>query len=328
MRLLTLALLGILTLGSVALAQERRPVDTVQARLADALAEHEAAHVEHEADREAWLAAMASYPPAPEPEPEPAPAAAPVAAAAPEIEERMGFGFAYFDDGGCAVAGKSLTGTYAREAASHDVRALVRTAPSGGNCEVNATSFSLAVERRYEIAAGWSAVAKFGADRRSTSAPYAIVDGAGNVLTRPDGAPSDPVTLPAGAADTIGGYLGFTSPDWSGVRITLAGGVVPVDWASEEDSIAAHFAISYDYGNSFDLDAWADIGRDWYGAARASWRPTVAGRSGVEISAGFDWGLTAVDDGAPIEQTFAGLPVHKQGPARDHATSVGVAITF
>ena len=325
MRLLTLALLGILTLGSLSFGQEP---DTVQARLAEVLAEHEAAHDAHEADREAWLAAMAEYPLAPAAVPAAAPAPAVAAAPAPEIEERMGFGLAYLNDGGCAVAGKSLRGSYSREAAESDIYAQVRTAPSGGNCEVNATSFSLAVERRYEIASGWSAMAKFGADRRSTSAPYAIVDGDGMVLTRADGAPSDPVTLPAGAADTIGAYLGVASPDFSGFRLTVAGNVVPVDWAAEDDGLVAHLAVSYDVGDGFDLDAWVDVGRDHYGAARASWRPSVAGKIGLEITAGYDWGLTAVDDGAAFRQTFAGLAAHKQGPARDHATHVAVGISF
>ena len=330
MRFLILALLGIFTLGAPALAQPR---ETVQARLAEALSEHEAAHAEHEADREAWLSAMAAYPPAIalEPahpsEPVAAMSAAGPSTPAPIVEERLGFGITYLDDGGCNVASKSLTGSYARETGDYDVSARVRTAPSGGDCERNATSFALAVERRWKVGGSWSAVAKFAADRRSTSAPYAIVDAHGDVLTRADGAPSDPVTLPAGAADTIGGVLGVTT-EWSGVRLTVGGNIVPVDWAREPDSIAGHVAVSWDYGSTVDVGAWADIGRDWYGAARASWRPAVATGIGVEISAGYDWGLRAVDDGAPFAQTFAGLPVHKQGPARDHATTLGIGITF
>ena len=148
------------------------------------------------------------------------------------------------------------------------------------------------------------------------------------VLTRPDGAPSDPVTLPAGTATTVGGYLGISTPDWHGFRFTAAGNVVPVEWAAHDSGFAAHFAGAFDFGAGFDLDAWIDVGADSYGAARASWRPTVAGRIGAEISAGYRWGLGAVDGGEPAMQTFAGLPVMITGPPRDDAWTFGIGITF
>ena len=332
-RLIALTLWALVALGGSALSgpQEAGSPDSIEARAAAARAEHQAALDKWEAARhssvaewEEWEAAMAAYPPAP------APVMATPETPAPDsvFSERMGFALTYWNDGGCRVAGKALTGTYDREADKYNAHAMVRTGPSGGDCERNATSFSVGLERRYEVARGWSAVAKFSADRRSTSAPYALVDAAGNVLTRPDGAASDPVTLPAGAADTIGGYLGISSPLFSGLRITVAGNVVPIEWADEADSFAVHFAIAYDFAENFDFDVWTDVGRDWYGGARASWRPSVASRIGTEISAGYDWGLNSVDGGEPSHQTFAGLPVVIQGAPRDDSWTLGVGITF
>ena len=329
---ITLALLGVFIAGATALAQDR---DTVQNRLAAALADHAAAHAHHAEDRAAWLAAMAVYPPDPEtatsdppPDPErPAPVAADDGHVA-DFEERLGFALGYVNDGGCAVPSKTLSGSYARESADRDIYAAVRTAPSGGDCETNATSFSLAIERRYALGAGWDGVAKFGADRRSVSAPYALVDAGGAVVTRPDGNPSDPVTLPAGSRDTVGGYLGVSREIAGGFRVTGAFNVVPVTWATAEDSFAGHFAVAWDHGNTFDLQTWADIGRDWFGAARASWRPATSARIGVEISAEHAWGLNSIDGGEPAAQTFAGLPVAIQGAARDHSTAVAIGITF
>ena len=326
MRFLILALASLLILPGLSAAQEP---DTVQERLASALAAHETAHEIHESDREAWLEAMAEWPPAPAPAPAPEPAPEPEAAPAapaPSLEERLGFAVGYVNDGGCSIPSKTLTGRYTREADSHGIYAEVRTAPSGGDCERSATSFNLTVERRYALAFGWEAVAKFQADRRSTSAPYALVDGTGEVIARPDGAPSDPVTLPAGTADVVGGYLGITRAV-DAFRFTIAGNVVPVSWM-EGESLAAHLAIAWDHGDSFDVSASADIGRDWLGFARASWRPPVSSRIGVELSGGFAWGLNSIDGGEPAEQTFAGLPVIIQGAPRDTAITADIGITF
>ena len=315
----TLALVALFFAG-VAPAQET----DVERRKADVDTAYSAAIADYNATTAAYIAAL---------EPRYVPVAVPVAvpviqaAPAPEVEERMTFSLGYLDDGGCNVSAKTLVGSYAREADESDVFAQVRTGPSGGDCERNATSFGLSVERRYAIADGWDAVAKFQADRRSTSAPYAIVDADGMVVARPDGAPSDPVTLPAGAADTIGGILGI-SRAFGGLRVVIAGNVVPVTWAAHDDSFAAHFAIAWDVGNTFDFRAHADVGRDWYGATRASWRPPTSGRFGVEISSGFAWGLNAVDGGEPAMQTFAGLPVALQGAPRDTALTADVGITF
>ena len=328
MRYLILALMGVMTLAPVAGAQE--PAETVEERAAIARAEHADALADWEDRWYSYLDALRAAaskvrPPAPAPEPEPA---APVAAApADPVEERLGFRWDYLDDGGCPVASNAVSGTYDRESEVYDVHAMVRTQPSGGDCRVQATAYTVQVERRYAIRGGWEAVAKFGADRRSVAAPYAIVDSAGRILARPDGGPSDPVTLPAGSAETLGGYLGV-SRTFGDLRATAAVNVVPVDWSTEPDSIAAHIAASYDLGDFLDVDASADIGRDWYGSARASWRRSVAGRIGVEVSGGYAWGLTSVDAGVPVSQTFAALPVTLQGPARDTSFFAGVGVTI
>ena len=321
-RLIILALLGLL-FGAVAPAQESEP-DTVQERHNEATEAYEVALADYESATAAYIESL-------KPLEVPVAVATPVAVpvqVAEDIEERMGFGLTYWNDGGCRTAGKALTGSYDREAPEYDIHGSVRTGPSGGDCERNATAFTVSIERRYAIGGGWSAVGKFLADRRSTSAPYAIVDSSGVVLSRPDGMASDPVTLPAGAATTPGGYLGISSPVWAGLRITIAGNVVPVEWADHDESLAGHVAISYDVGDTFDLDAHADIGRDHYGGARASWRPSVASRIGTEFTVGYSFGLNAVDGGEPARQTFAGLPVSIQGAPRDDAWTLGIGITF
>ena len=317
-----LAILGLIC--APALAQEADEPDTVEARHNEAQAAYQVALADYEAARTAYIESL-------RPIRMPVAVATPVAVPVPvaeDVDERLGFSVDYWNDGGCNIAGKALSASYDREAASYEAHAIVRTAPSGGDCERNATSFSIGLERRHEIGGGWSAVAKFLADRRSTSAPYALVDASGAVMTRPDGMPSDPVTLPAGAAETIGGYLGISTPVVQGFRATIAGNVVPVEWANEADSFAAHVAVSYDFRSTLDLDAHADIGRDWYGGARASWRPSVTSRIGTEISAGYSWGLNSVDGGEPTEQRFAGLPVVIQGAPRDDAWTLGIGITF
>ena len=328
--IITLALMGLLAFGGSAFAQA--PQEETETETGTIEARKAALDAAYEARLAEWKIATAEYIAAIRPQKTYIPLVETVevsVAVAEDVEERLGFAMSYWNNGGCNVAGKALTGTYDREASSYDAHAMVRTAPSGGDCERQSTSFSVGLERRYEVGgSGWSAMAKFAADRRSTSAPYALVDAAGDVLTRPDGGPSDPVTLPAGAADTIGGYLGISSPLWRGVRITLAGNVVPVEWADEADGLAGHIAVSYDFGDVFDFDAHADVGRDWYGGARASWRPSMASRIGTEFSAGYSWGLNSVDGGEPDMQTFAGLPVVIQGAPRDDAWTLGLGITF
>ena len=326
-RLITLALAGLFLAGA-ALAQETE----VERRKADLDTAYAAAVRDYNEATAAYVAAL---------EPRFVPVAVPVAvpvvqaSAAPEHEERMGFAWTHLNDGGCDVAANTLTGSYTREAAVYDVYGMVRTGPSGGDCRRNASAFTIAVERRYAIGGGFSAVAKFGADRRSTAAAYALVDSAGEVLARPDGMASDPVTLPAGSMETVGGYLGVTTPEFAGLRLTGAFNVVPVDWVKDgmvESGYAGHVAAAYEVGSGFDLSAQADFAladfAHWYGGTRASWRPNVPGRLGLEVSADYSFGLTAVDGGEPMEQTFAGLPVVLQGAPRDTAFSVSIGVAF
>ena len=329
-RLTILALVGLLLIGAPGLAQEPAEADSVQARLAEALAAHEAAHATHETDREAWLSAMSAYPPEPEPELETAPA--PVAATSP-IEERFGFHGGVHRDGSCGADPIVVTsGSYDRAGENYGIHAAIRTAPSGGDCRKDSTSFALATERRYALGGGWDVVGKFAAGRRSVFEPYELLAGDGAVALRPDGNPADIRPFPVGAPTNVGLYLGV-SRAWEGFRATGAVNAAPVTFAETGDSRTGHVAVSWDVRDNFDVAASVDIADvwnhddRWFGSARASWRPGVANDVGSEIFARYEWGLTALAGAGPATIAL-GPQIYQAAGASGTSLQVGIGITF
>jgi len=248
-------------------------------------------------------------------------------------EDRLSVSYAYVDAGDCPEPGHTVVSEYLRSSPDTDFHARVRTAPSGGDCRVDGLSFAVGGERRFPVA-GWYAVAKFGASRQSTAAPYAIVDAQGDVLTRPDGGPSDPVVLPAGAAETILGSLGF-GRDLGFAAVEAAVNFVPTDWADGTAGRTIHFGASSGFdvtvplpggpGLEVAVDAHfsVDVGNDAFGEFAVSATTGIL-RAAVRHS----FGLDVLDAGVPATQTFAGLPAVALGAPQAHSTSVEVGASW
>ena len=251
----------------------------------------------------------------------------------PDGDETISFSYAYRDDGSCRVAGNTLSGEFEGSYPSLglDVSAFARTAPTGGNCEVDGLSYAFTASKDVAGFGAWDVAAVFAADKRSTSAPYAITDSAGNVLLRADGNASDPVVLPAGAAESATAALslcrGFGGAEEGGsppFEFCAGGNVVPVDWADGSSGRTAHLSAGAElcpecellgHPLRFSVDLQADVGAGVFGDA------VVRGTLGIlSASIRHSFGLNEVDNGAPANQTFSGLPSALAGAPQDTST--------
>ena len=243
---------------------------------------------------------------------------------AADPEEHLSFAYRYADDGGCAEAGHSIAGGYRRESEPLGIFAHVRSAPSGGDCTTASLSYTVDVERRFPLGeTAWSGIAKFAADKRSTSAAYALTDG-DRVIPRADGMPLFATFLPAGAAETVGGMLG-AAVDVGRWQFDIAGNVVPVDWADGSKGRTLHFAVSGDVVG-LDVNASVDIGHDVFGDARIAWAKPLFGAFDVQVALGYQFGLNAIDDGAPAVQFVQGAKFLKAGAPQDGAVYFDVGL--
>ena len=244
--------------------------------------------------------------------------------AAIEGVESITFAYTFRDDGSCADPGHIVSGELLAkyEQLGLDVSAYARTAPSGGDCRVDTLSYNLSIEQSAFSFGAWDAVAIFGADKRSTSAGYAIVDAMGNVLVRPDGRASDPVVLPAGAAETVTAAMTLCR-DIGSVNVNLCAGVnvVPVDWADGSTGRTAHFRATVALPYNVNLDVTVDAGADQFGDLALRWS-----KGPLHVALRQAFGLNATDDGTPEMQTFAGLPVVKTGAPQSTATLLEVGV--
>ena len=154
------------------------------------------------------------------------------------------------------------------------------------------------------------------------------------MLTRADGGPSDPVVLPAGAAETILGSLGF-GRDLGFAEVEAAVNFVPTDWADGTSGRTVHFAASSgfdvtlplpgpeDLPVAVDAEFSVDVGNDVFGGF------AVSATTGVlRAAVRHDFGLDVLDAGVPAAQTFAGLPAVALGPPQAHSTSVEIGAVW
>ena len=245
--------------------------------------------------------------------------------------ERLSVSYEYTDDGSCGdKPGNTIQGAYRLASATLDVYGSARTNPSGGDCRVDSLSYTIEVEKRFRVNALVSAMAKFGADERSSAAPYALVDGMDMVLTRPDGGASNPLVLPAGSTKTIEGVFG-ASFDVGMLNIDLGYNLVPADWADGSEGTAFHAAASTlvgVLGGELDATVAFNKGNGAYGDARVTWsRSFMDSAWGAQVGATYAWGLNELDNGAPETQMFAGLPTKRQGAPQDDAATMFFGLT-
>ena len=178
---------------------------------------------------------------------------------------------------------------------------------------------------------GFAGLVKFTAAERSVSAPYAIVDGDGAVILRPDGMAADPVLLPAGRAQTVIGALGV-SYSFGAANIDLGYNLVPVDWADGSRSRTAHLALAAAadvLGGVIDAGVSVDFGSGGaWTESRVTWaRRFAASDWGMDIGVRHVSGLAGLDTGVPATATFSGLPAIAAGPAGDTSTAVSIGVS-
>lgn len=253
-------------------------------------------------------------------------------------DESLAFSYAYRDDGGCPDPGHTVSGEYSRDVGAMDVSAYARTAPSGGDCRTDSLSYNVGVSRSFATFGGFDAVAAFGADKRSTSALYALADGSGAVMARADGGPYFPATLPAGAAETVTASLGLGRQLTDSLSVRLGANVVPVDWADHEDGrtldLAAGLKLPDPFGflggepGGVEFDLSVNAGAEVFGDAVLKWEKPIAGGLNVRASARYAFGLDALDDGAPGTQTVNGAPFVKLGAPQDDSLVFEVGVSF
>lgn len=260
--------------------------------------------------------------------------------------------YRYEDLGDCPDPGHIMSAQLrgAFESLGLDYSAHVRTAPSGGDCRVDSLSYNLTIDQHVGQIGQFDVQASFGADKRSINAPYAITDGMGNTLARADGHPSDPVTLPAGAAETVTGALSMchgwdnaveadedagveaSGATW-GAELCLGGNVVPTDWIDGESSRTARVTASLQLptvdvpmlanpvATAFDLTV--DAGSEGhYGDAQLRFTSGI-----LSLTVRQAFGLDEVDAGVPAMQTFAGLPAALQGAPTGSTLTVALGGT-
>ena len=196
-------------------------------------------------------------------------------------EQSVFAAFSLVDDGSCERALPMVELGYSRSGDDHDVRGSVRTGPAGGDCRQDSTSYDLSAEQRFDFGlGGLDGLVKFQAAENSLSAPYAIADGAGNVIPRPDGGAANPVMLPAGRSKTVLGILGasMTSGAWN---FDAGLNFAPVDWADGSTSETLHLAATGRYevgGGNIELAGHVDAGSgEHFGGLSLSWDRLISG---------------------------------------------------
>lgn len=238
--------------------------------------------------------------------------------------------FSLLDDGSCQRSLPFLELGFSRSDADQDIDAQVNTRPSGGNCEEDATGFDFAAEQRFPFAGGLAGLVKFEARQNSLAAPYAITGADGAVLTRADGGPSDPVSLPAGVSRHLAG-IGGVSFTRGCANADIGGNVAPVDFADGSSSPTLHLALNCAVEGVFGGAFEAGFSTDWgeggnFGSAEVSWSREMGRHWSVGLVYDYDWGLDALASEAPMHAAFAGLPAVNLGAPRGHAGYLSLRI--
>ena len=261
-----------------------------------------------------------------------------------QADEAFTVSYEYRDDGGCNKAGNTLSAEFVGEYEDLglDVLGFVRTAPSGGNCEVDSLSYTLDLSKDIVEYKGFDIVAHFGADERSTSANYAAVYAPGDLpplgkavgdrIDRRDGNAKYQAVLPAGAAKTIVATVGACR-EFDKYEVCLGANVVPVDWArpAEPDgtrldgssSRTLNLRTSFDlpFSLAFDLDV--NGGEYVFGDATLRWTRGV-----LSATVRHAFGLDKVFGGEPQEAEFIGHTMVAQGAPQSTSTVFTIGARF
>ena len=210
--------------------------------------------------------------------------------------------FSRTDDGGCAKVANAASLDYRYTADDRLIRANVRSAPSGGDCEQLSTAYSASVEQQIGEVWGVEPFIKVFISEQPTAAQYALaVDG--QVLTRGDGGPLHAPILPAGVARTLEAAVGVTrEQEWAGFQTKTSVGfnTVPVDWSDGSAGRTGYVSAVVSRWN-LSAETQTSFGSDVYGtfAVRYTAGPLVAAWRLV-------YGLDALAAGMPMSQEVAG----------------------
>ena len=241
---------------------------------------------------------------------------------------RVSIGYGLTDDGNCERVQQSVMTGYSLGLDWMSADAQVRTEPAGGDCRQDSLSYDVAVSRFFSIPrTGLDFVVKFAASEQSAAAPYDLVNQLGDVITRADGGALFSTRLPAGRAQTVVGVIGV-SRQFGAARFGAGINLVPVQWARHADSRTGHFDASAEW-RGLDVGFAVDIGHGSYGSARAGYRvPLDREKFDLGIEVHHRWGIGALDNGVPLQQTVAGAPFLLSGPPRDTATVIAVSLGY
>ena len=170
---------------------------------------------------------------------------------------------------------------------------------------------------------------EFGANEQTAAAVYNLIGNDGNVLLR-DGWQRPLYDEPTGRVgqDHYRGRSGL-SKDFGAVRVGRWRQLVPVDWAGHDPGRTLHLTAGVDLGN-FDLDSAIDVGASHFGEVSASYRQgfgnSTDGSWGSAVA--YYFGISEIDNGAPMTQTVAGSMFQRAGPPRNDALIVSLTIGF
>ena len=253
-----------------------------------------------------------------------------LAPAAMAQEQSVFAAFSLIDDGSCERSLPALELGFSRSDDDQDIDAQVYTRPSGGDCREDNTGFDFSAEQRFPFAGGLAGLVKFEARQNSLSAPYAITDADGNLLTRSDGGASDPVRLPAGTSRHLAGILGVSMTRGC-ANADIGGNFAPVDFADGSSSATLHVAVNCAVegvlGGVFEAGFSSDVGEGGnFGSAEIGWRREIGNDWSFGLVYDYDWGLNELASEAAMYSAFAGLPAVNQGSPQGTAGHLSVRL--
>ena len=244
-------------------------------------------------------------------------------------DESVGAYFTILNDGSCERALPTVETDYSRTGGSLEARATVRSSPFGGDCNSDALSYNLWVERQFDVGSGVGVLFKFQSSKNPLTALYALSQNQ-MVLRRADSAPLLTNRLPAGNAQVVNGIVGLSRAVPLIGELDVGINVAKTPFSDGQEGRTLHmalnrtlgiglFGIELNTGVSLDFDA---NGHD-YGAAYAVW-------SRGSLTCKFDgsWGLNELGDGLSAFTTIRGTEWAIQGAARDWRASGGCGIRF
>ena len=240
--------------------------------------------------------------------------------------------YSLIDDGSCEDALETMRLGYRYESETRSVYGNIDQGPSGGDCRVKRNNYTIDAQQNFPFAMGFDGMVKIGADERSVAAAYGIVDGEGNLLTRPDGGPASPVMLPSGRAFTLTGVFGACR-EFGSVETCIGRNIAGTDWHDGTNSGSWHVGLNstFDFlGGEIDAALSYDTGNFDYGDARVAWRRQLADSDlSLFFATTYAWGLTNLDAGVPGMQTFSGLPAMLlPGSAQSNATTYSMGLSI